>query len=210
MVECFELGGDSPALSRLSNLIVGVFQQTGESLQQKGKKDLAELIWEQVSLPHSGAADLVKVLVEAIPAFADIHWYKGKEIHILKKAQLLCADLERHLGARYPAQFHFHDVAELTVMSDNVLPAVLRKFGILKLSESLSKRIDHSETLPPGDEEVELRALAVNACEKIVSVLKSRPVPIVAMDLDFYLWCKGKDPTYRSVERHSTTETIFY
>jgi len=97
-------------------------------------------------------------------------------------------------------------------MSDNVLPAVLRKLGILVLSESLASHIDSRKTLPPGDEEVELRLCAVWASHLIIEEAKRRNVPHIqnTTDLDNYLWNKGKEPGFREVERHSTTDTVFY
>jgi hypothetical protein len=30
------------------------------------------------------------------------------------------------------------------------------------------------------------------------------------LDLDYYLWNKGKDPEFRSFERHHTKDTYYY
>lgn len=53
--------------------------------------------------------------------------------------------------------FDFHEIESLTVFSDNVLPAVLGHFGILRFSEKLSAHLSSGNPLPAGNEEVELR-----------------------------------------------------
>ena len=107
--------------------------------------------------------------METFPAFKDVANFKGKDIYIIKKAQLLTADLYRQIRHHFPERFHFKDISELTVMSDNVIPAVLRKFDVLKIkSEELKHILDSSSILPSGQMEVELRVIAVFACELIV------------------------------------------
>jgi hypothetical protein len=152
---------------------------------------------------------LTEQFVKNFKAFQDIHQYNDQEIYILKKAQLLCADLYRQLHNTYP-RFKFPDFNQLTVMSDNVLPAVLRTFGVLELGPSLATHIDSAAILPPGNLEIELRAVAVAVCQLIVEEMQAVRPGFSALELDFYLWCKGKDPIFRKVERHYTTDTVYY
>ena len=160
------------------------------------------------------SAYLAEKLVETFPAFRDVHNYNEAEIYIVKKAQLLCADLHRHLAQSTPNRFDFIDINELTVMSDNVLPAVLRKLGVLSLSPELQEIVDSAQILPPGPQEVELRSLSIFACQLITKEFTKqfpkRGEDFTDMKLDFYLWCKGKDKEFRIIERHYTQDTVFY
>lgn len=89
-----------------------------------------------------------------------------------------------------PKYFDFSDIDEVTVFSDNVLPAVLRKLGILEVVDSdLAQTIATRQALPSGecrrarvshdlnsfagDQEVELRLCAVYACKKVVECVSS-------------------------------------
>lgn len=71
----------------------------------------------------------------------------------------------------------------------------------------LARVIDSGEPLPVGAHECEVRAGAIVACEKIVAASNGR---VNTTDLDFYLWRVGKDPEFRSLERHATRDTFFY
>jgi hypothetical protein len=98
----------------------------------------------------------------------------------------------------------FHDLDRLTIFADNLVPHVLRVEGVLVYDGALGARIDAGELLPPGEEEREIRACAVHACE----LLSSR-LGIPARLLDVALWAKGQAPRYKSVPRHRT-RTVFY
>jgi hypothetical protein len=69
---------------------------------------------------------LVESLSQTFPAFDDKADYEGVEVLLMKKAQLLAADLYRRFHES-DARFNFKDVENLTVFTDNVVPAVLRK-----------------------------------------------------------------------------------
>ncbi len=118
-----------------------------------------------------------------------------------------------------------------------MIPAVLRKLDVLVLAEPLVALIDSgTAVLPKGATESELRAAALVACDRIAAASGGR---FTALELDYYLWtigvydavhaivCRcvcvscglcpcgayrvtGKEPEYRSVQRHATTDTIFY
>lgn len=106
----------------------------------------------------------------------------GVQVWILKKAQLAAAHLHRRFAARMPEVFGFPEhesdgegsVASLTVMADNVLPAVLRAAGVLRYSAGLAAVIDSGEPLPAGDREVDLRACAVVASARLAVAVRAR------------------------------------
>jgi hypothetical protein len=98
----------------------------------------------------------------------------------------------------------FHDLDELTIFADNLVPHVLRMDGVLRYSPELAARIDREELLPPGEEEREIRAAALHACELIAQRLGIPP-----RDLDVMLWNRGQGPRYKARPRHRT-RTVFY
>jgi hypothetical protein len=98
----------------------------------------------------------------------------------------------------------FWDLDELTIFADNLVPHVLRVDGVLVYDPELSARIDREELLPPGEEEREIRACAVHACERIAARLNVPP-----RILDVWLWNRGQQPHYKAIPRHRT-RTVFY
>ena len=132
-----------------------------------------------------------------------------------EKKMMLCASvLSRNFSVRAPELFSFPDTPRLTAMADNVLPAVLRAVGVLIIAPALGARIDACEALPAGSaEEVDLRAGAVVACERIVaavSEITGSTASLTEADLDQVLWAKGKEPALRKLERHATRDTYYY
>jgi len=199
-------------LSPLVKFLQKALNETGEVLFTYGYENFSALVFSTLNSGAPKAADLVSKLVKLFPAFNDTAEYKSNTVKIIKKAQLLACDLYRALKDKDP-RFVFEDIGNLTVFSDNVLPAVLRKFGVLTLSDHLAKIVDSQEILPRGDEEVELRLCAVYACDLIVAEAREKGnQDLNAAKLDYYLWLKGKDEQegFRQIERHYTQDTYYY
>jgi hypothetical protein len=159
-------------------------------------------------------------------------------VYLLKKAQLIVAELYLRFGVGEGSEdsvFNFANIERLTVMSDNVLPAVLRAHGVLVYSAPLAARIDANEKLLDREQEATVRAAAVVACERIVqeynkshNVVSSgsgsssssgdvasaadagAPGPaLTTLNLDYHLWLSGKNPDLRGLARHAT-HSIYY
>uniref|UniRef100_A0A6B2L9L4 Queuosine 5'-phosphate N-glycosylase/hydrolase n=1 Tax=Arcella intermedia TaxID=1963864 RepID=A0A6B2L9L4_9EUKA len=194
-------------LKPLIQFITQALNETGETLYTYGYPDFASFVNDTLSTENS-ANHLVNRLVKLFPAFNDSAQYKNRTVHILKKAQLLAADLYRNFKSRN--LYTFPDANQFTVFSDNVLPAVLRKYGILRIKESLTKAIDKGDALPRGDQEVELRLCAVHAAELILDEFRKNGKEVTSTELDFFLWSVGKEKGFREVERHSTLDTYYY
>jgi len=207
---------DTP-LRPLANMIAKVLNETGKILQEKECKNLAEFVLRTLSSTSTHkAATLTSSLAHTFPAFNDTAVYgsEKKQVFILKKAQLLAGDIHRTLGGK-DKLFLMDDYERLTVFTDNVLPAVLRKLGILHLSDSLAQKVDNGELLPAhSEEEIELRVLSIQACEKIIETLREQHKDarelFVPAQLDYYLWTVGKEPEFRACERHATVDTVYY
>ena len=241
------------ATAPLARLIARALAEAGAALRNRGAEDLAAWLAagaaaEAAAAGAAGAADdwrpsaaaLVARLAAAFPPFRDeqpLRRSPATSVRVLKKAQLAAAHLHRRFATRLPRQFGFRDVAALTVAADNVLPAVLRAEGVLKLAPALAASIDAGRTLPPGDDELDLRAAPVVAGQRLCESIRRRAAAAAAVeaaaaaapdgggeraavlarladlceaDLDEYLWLRGKEPGMRELPRHACKKTYFY
>jgi hypothetical protein len=134
--------------------------------------------------------------------------YGGLRVPFYKRAQLAAADLAQAL-AGHPLG-RFGDLAGLTLFADNLVPHVLRVEGVLGYEPGLLARIEREELIPAGSpEEIEIRACAVDAVERLVAALEGRGHPTTAHELDWLLWSRGQLTRYKGVPRHRT-RTVFY
>ena len=203
---------DSP-LAPLVRRLQRVMNESGRILLEKQQRSLGHFILTALAAQQApgpgtagpSAAALVDSLVSAFPALQDEGSCLGARVYLYKKAQLIAADLFRRFGET-DERFAFHDFHTLTAFADNVLPAVLRKEGVLRLSPALEQAIDQGASLPNAEDEVALRASAIAAIESMAA-----HIGVSEPDLDFYLWgVLGKAEGYRSFPRHSAKNTVFY
>jgi hypothetical protein len=220
------------ALYPLADNITSVLNQAGAMLRNLQCDDFYDFIFNTPKItvieenpnkttPRPKAADLITRFIKFFPAFNDLYQINGQTIYIYKKVQLLMFDLYRRFHADIP-QLNFSDIDELTVMADNVIPAVLRALNILKLSDSLATSIDNNVDLIDNRAEAALRAGAIVAAEAVVAAFQKResekaatdssykPNRLNAAEFDYHLWTIGKHEQFRKVPRHATKNTIFY
>ena len=143
-----------------------------------------------VDAAGGSAERLAEQLAAGMPFFRDTGFYK--------RAQITPQDLQLAGIAE------FADIDRLTIFADNLVPHVLRCDGVLVYDPSLAAVIDAEELLPPGDQETEIRACAVHACERIAASLDVPP-----RTLDMWLWNRGQAPRYKARPRHRT-RTVYY
>jgi hypothetical protein len=147
-------------------------------------------VLEVVENAGASAERLAEMLAGGMTFYDDRGFYK--------RAQIVPSDLQLAGVCDFP------DINELTIFADNLVPHVLRLDGVLVYDPELETRIDGGELLPPGEEETEIRACAVHACELIARELRVPP-----RILDTWLWNRGQQPRYKAVPRHRT-RTVFY
>ncbi len=145
---------------------------------------------EVIDAAQASAERLAESLAAAMPFFDDRGFYK--------RAQIVPSDLALAGVA------DFSDLDRLTIFADNLVPHVLRVDGVLRYDDALARRIDNGERLEPGEEEREIRACAVHACERIAAELGVAP-----RILDAWLWNRGQEARYKAVPRHRA-RTVFY
>eukprot|EP00931_Biecheleriopsis_adriatica_P121541 TRINITY_DN96610_c0_g1_i1.p1 TRINITY_DN96610_c0_g1~~TRINITY_DN96610_c0_g1_i1.p1 ORF type:complete len:388 (-),score=48.04 TRINITY_DN96610_c0_g1_i1:25-1104(-) len=193
-----------------------VTQELGNGLIRGGWRTLADFVRTSLtaeSTPGEGrAASFVRRLVETFPrTFDDRYLIRGRPVFLYKKAQLVVGELFHRFRDEDP-RFAFADGELLTAFIDNVICAVLRKDGIVTVSDSLAKAIEDHQHLPSGsEEEVALRAAAMAGVEEVVINVRALGFELTANEYGNYLWgILGKAPEYRPYTRHSTKDSVFY
>jgi hypothetical protein len=164
-------------------------------LYAQALRDLGEFIAERTALAvvteaEGSAERLAGQLADGMPFFDDVGFFK--------RAQILPNDLTLAGIAT------FGDIDRLTIFADNLVPHVLRVDGVLSLHPELAAMIDAGELIEPGEQEHEIRASGVHACELIAAELHVPP-----RILDTWLWNRGQGERYKALPRHRT-RTVFY
>jgi Potential Queuosine, Q, salvage protein family len=198
---CREAGPWSAAELRLlsaADIADVLGQDPGHDLMElfgEALRDLGRFLGERepvevVDGAGGSAVALAEELAGGMPFFDDTGFYK--------RAQITPNDMALAGVAE------FSDLDELTIFADNLVPHVLRVDGVLRYDPELAAHIDAGEPLPPGEQEQEIRACALHACELIAAELG-----VSAPTLDVWLWNRGQAPRYKAVPRHRT-RTVFY
>jgi len=153
------------------------------------------------------AERLVRILAQ-MPLYRDVARYQGFEVPFYKRAQITCSDLAEALGGRGPGAFR--DLDRLTLFADNLVPHVLRMLGVLQLDALLAARIESGTLIPSGsEEEVEIRAVALHAVERLAGSCASRGWPVSPRRLDHLLWTRGQSRRIKARPRHRTRCTFY-
>jgi len=204
--DCAELFHQDPAgqpVAELMWLFATALQDLGHYVRQRFGGSFSRLI-----ASACGSSQRLLGILLGMRLFRDVARHKGVEVPFLKRAQLCAADLA--LALRGKPLGVFHDLDELTIFADNLVPHVLRVDGVLEYAPDLARRVDEGVLLAAGSpEEVEIRACAVHAVELLRAELARQGRPTTAMRLDYLLWNHGQHPDYKALPRHRT-RTVFY
>jgi hypothetical protein len=183
-----------PDVPELMELYARAWRDLGELVARRAGGSFLAL----VRAARGSAAELVRILLE-MPLYRDVHRYAELEVPFLKRAQITAADL----AVALPDEAGFTDLDRLTMFADNLVPHVLRLDGVLRFEPGLVARVEREDLLAAGSpEEVEIRACAVAAVERLRAALGARGARVRSMDLDFWLWTRGARPEYKAHPRH--------
>jgi hypothetical protein len=181
--------------------VLGAF---GEHLQQRWEGSYVRF----VEASEHSADRLVRQLAE-MPSFDDTVLYRGEEVAFYQRAQRVAADL--HVAFEGEEWGRFDDIDTLTLTADALVPHVLRCDDVLVYSDSLAKRIDRRELLDPASpEEIEIRACATRAVDRLADVLDERGVDVTPLTLGRYLRHRSREDRYRVRTSPHLTRTIYY
>ena len=178
-------------------------------------RDLGELLlrrWDGrfeglVEDAGGSAGKLVDLLTE-MELYRDVAAYEELRVPFYKRAQITASDLAQAFGGRGLGAFRDQD--ELTLFADNLVPHVLRMAGVLVYEPGLLERIDREESIASGSpEEVEIRACALHAVERLSTECGEHGFAIAPHALDHVLWARGQSPEIKAVPRHRTRCTYY-
>jgi hypothetical protein len=171
-------------------------------LRELGERVRDEEAGSFLALARSGdgSAQRLAARLASWPGWRDVSPYDGKQVPFFKRAQIAAADLA--LAGLAPAD----DLAALTLFADNLVPHVLRLDGVLEADDELVARIDAGELLEHySPEEVELRACALHAVERLVAAHGAT----TATAVDNVLWHRGGGARYKARPRHRARTTSY-
>ena len=160
---------------------------------------------------HGLGAVLVELVTGAFPNFRDHSIYRGRQVFLYKRAQILVGDLWG--GFNGEGLGEFTDVDKMTMFADYRVPVVLRQLGILEYSDVLSRIVEEKEEMEACSRfEVEIRACTVMAVEALrQEILKQTGERVALPPLDWWLWEKGEsDVRNGTAPPHHRVRTIFY
>jgi len=191
--------GEIPLLARR----VSVMRETGRVLSEQFGGQCCNLV-ESVG---GSAVQLARALAARFPSFRDVASYRGQPVALLKRAQIMAADLHRAwLDGGWGG---LTDMDELTVFADYRLPQLFRHEQMLILDNALAVRIDRGELIESGSpEEVELRAATIRIGDLIYEALADTGVEVPVWRLDYQLWKLARRPDVTTP--HHRTITHYY
>ncbi len=174
--------GRDPRLDELLHNFSAHLRATGEKIVSEYDGKVLNLL--------SACDYSVVTLAETVGAwknFHDVHAYKGRDVPILKRAQILGADMNLALGG-------LRDIDRLTCFADNMVPHVMRCDGILKYTSD--------EAIASGSEkELEIRAAAIHVVELMKEVVGR---DVTSVNIDHMLWNRGYRPEIYEQKPHGT------
>jgi len=203
--------GDFCLLEERARMIREVFEVISESFQGSCTNFITKA--------NRSAPNLVKLVLDSFPCFRDQAIYKGYQVFLYKRAQILVSDL--HLAYRDLIKavgkstesdiLDFGDsIKELTMFADYRVPQILRAKGVLVYSKELADLVDNKKEIMHSSEyEVEIRAGTIIAVEEIKEALVKLGVPAMSLEVDVYLWEEGEKIKDKVQPAHHTL-SIFY
>lgn len=154
------------------------------------------------------SAERMVLDLSKMPFYQDVVGYSELEVPFYKRAQITVADLNQAFGS---GRFgRFNDLDQLTLFADNLVPHVLRCEGVLVYARDLERKIESEVLLVVGmPAEVEIRAVALEAVERLVGELGRLGSSTTACELDGRLWNAGQAKEVKARPRHRARSTYY-
>ncbi len=190
--------------------LIPLFEERVHNLHETGRVLLEHFRGQfvtAVELAQGSAVQLTLLLAQYFPSFYDVACYHNQQVRFFKRAQICVADLQGTFCGRQWGTFT--DIDQLTVFADYKLPQVLRHSSIIEYDLSLAAKVDSQELLKPeSEEEIEIRAATIWACELLRRSLLQQGYSMSAVEIDQRLWLLGQQLT--GVRPYHRTRTIYY
>uniref|UniRef100_A0A0D2XUT2 Queuosine 5'-phosphate N-glycosylase/hydrolase n=1 Tax=Fusarium oxysporum (strain Fo5176) TaxID=660025 RepID=A0A0D2XUT2_FUSOF len=185
-------------------------REAGQVLFKHYDGSVAELIYAA----DGSAARLVNLLAQDFNCFRDEHRFEdGKMIRLMKRAQILVADLWACFnGASYG---EFRDIDKITMFADYRIPQILMTMGALYCSPTVAAAIKDKKMIESGCSwELQIRACSIWCVELIRrEILRQHPdAHVNAILIDFFLYDSMKELEAAGKEPipHHRTRSIWY
>lgn len=184
-------------------------------LQTRALRDLGRYLIDRhegsfdrlVESAQGSAARLCESL-STIPYFNDVQRYRGIDVPFFHRAQRLVCDLAAESGG--DGLGRFDDMRELAPSSDAECALALRTAGVLSYDPQLTERVDHGEIVPAHSErEVEIRAAAIHAFERVATAIQARSPEVTAVEVDRWLRARAREERRSGLHPHRT-RSVFY
>ena len=193
------LPGMAMAESRVTAL-----RQLGELLVS----DFGGQATELIGSCQQSAVTLARMLATRLASFADFAIFEGRHVALLKRAQIVGADLWAALGGC--GLGCFLDIPALTCFADYKLPQLLRAEGVLEYAPGLQGHIELGLELEAGSvAEVEIRCATIVAVEMLRMELLRSGRRLNAVEVDWLLWHRSQSLAPSSPPHHRV-RTVFY
>lgn len=194
---CARVFGQPPTgpVGALMALFAEAWRQLGDALLERYDGSYAAFV-ERADRSALALSDQLA----AIGFFEDRHALHGLAFPFRKRAQLAAYDLS--VFCADDERCRFDDLHRLTIFADNLVPHTLRMDGVLVFAPELEARIANSELLESGSiEEIEMRAMAVEAAERLAAMSAERGDRVSPLRISDWLWNRGQAPFYKASPR---------
>lgn len=181
-----------------------ILNEIGTALNKKFDGNFSNLVNEA----NGDGIKLLNLIISNFPSFNDFSRYAGKNIYFYKRAQLLVSDIHQLFEGR--GHGSLKNMGKITACADYKLPWVLRRFRVMSYSTELANKIDNKIQIKKGsEEEIEIRANTIMACELIKEELRKNNSKIDSIQVNDYLWLMGQKRAHDDEPYHRTLTTFY-
>ncbi len=206
-----ELASDDLAEILAGRHRLALMDQRAAGLRELGRLALDRYDGDLAAIVESAGGDAIRLVEEVrdcLPSYRDCAVYGGAPVWLLKRAQILAADLYGALAGT--GLGNLARIDSLTTFADYKIPQILRHFGIMRYSQDLARMVDGRVPLPAGSpQEVEIRAATIWSVELLRAELLALGVERSAVQLDWLLWEESQTINHQAPPYHRTL-TVFY
>lgn len=170
---------------------IRLLREAGDILVKKFEGKFANVLLQA----QNDAFKLIDLVCCNFHSFLDVSTFKGRPVWMLKRAQILVADIWACFEGK--SFGHFHNIDHITMFADYRIPQQLESLGLLCLSEEFKEQLSDGHLFSVHEEKViELRGCSI----WVVELLRRRLAATLSHDsytnailIDFYLWDTVKD-----------------
>ena len=148
--------------------------------------------------------EILETILSYFSSFEDTRTYQGETIYFYKLAQLLTSDILHVMKIKDKKKV---DYSNLVGCADYKIPQVMESFGILEYDDELTSKLNEKREIAENSEyEVEIRASMIVV---VHFIWKKIDKCIDRIDINDFIWGKGKDKTLNYKPYHLTRTTSY-